>query len=102
MIGSRVNLLLPWLRLILFKTNCRRRNDLRSRLYPFTMCIYRIAERYTLIESALTERAMYVTKYTSIFSFVGRIWFGCRCSLKQKSIKRFSPDEYMHPSENER
>ena len=81
MIGSRVSLLLPWLRLIPFKTYCRRRNDLRSRLCPFTMCIYRIAARYTLIVSALTERAMYVAKYTSIFSFVGRIWFGSMCSL---------------------
>ena len=63
------------------KTYCRRRNDLRSRLCPFTMCIYRIAARYTLIVSALTERARYVAKYTSIFSFVGRIWFGSMCSL---------------------
>ena len=38
-------------------------------------------KRYTLIVSALTERAMYVAKYTSIFSFVGRIWFGSMCSL---------------------
>ena len=75
MIGSRVNLLLSWLRLIPFKTYCRRRNDLRSRFCALIMCIYRIAARYTLIVSALKERAMYVAKYTSIFSFVGRIWY---------------------------
>ena len=85
MIGSWTNLQSPWLRLIPFRTYCRRMNDLKSRLRPFTMCIYRIAARYTLKVSALIEHVMYVAKYTSIFSFAGGygLDLGAVCSKSQ-------------------